>query len=264
MNFKKLFRNFSFSAFLLLEFGFAYGQKIAVVTVNLSKKTAGIAVPLHLNLEEITAVSDSIKLIETTGSKSREIPFQIENKSKRVLYWLTDANASIGKHTYEFIKSPAHITDHIHLVKDSGAITIVAAHKNLLRYNYKTVYPPAGVDTVFKRSGFIHPLWSPKGQRLTRIGAPDHYHHFGLWDPWTHVYFEGDTLDFWNLNEKQGTVRFASFTSLTSGPIYADFQVLQQHIAFKRHEPEKGKEKIALNELQSVRIYQPETNSDYY
>ncbi|MVN21750.1 hypothetical protein GO621_09395 [Mucilaginibacter sp. HMF7410] len=64
------------------------------------------------------------------------------------------------------------------------------------------------------------------------------------------------------MKEKQGTVRFANFTSLTSGAVYADFQVLQQHIAFKKQGPEK--EKVALNELQSVRIYQPATTADYY
>jgi hypothetical protein len=105
---------------------------------------------------------------------------------------------------------------------------------------------------------------APHGQRLTRIGAPDHYHHFGLWAPWTHTYFEGDTVDFWNLKEKQGTVRFANFTSLSEGPVYADFQALQQHVAFKRNGPEKGKEKTAINELQSVRVYQPKNNQDYY
>jgi hypothetical protein len=29
-----------------------------------------------------------------------------------------------------------------------------------------------------------------------RVQAPDHSHHYGLWNPWTKVLFEGDTVDF--------------------------------------------------------------------
>jgi hypothetical protein len=139
-------------------------------------------------------------------------------------------------------------------------MTITNKSANLLRYNYKTIYPPDGIDTVYKRSGFIHPLWSPRGQELTRINAPDHYHHWGLWNPWTKVLFEKDTVDFWNLKDKQGTVRFANFESNTSGNVFAGFKALHQHIVFKKD----GSEKIAINEVQSVKIYQPANAQNYY
>jgi hypothetical protein len=141
-----------------------------------------------------------------------------------------------------------------------GMLTINNNGKNILRYNYKTVYPPTGVDTVYRRSGFIHPLWSPRGQELTRINAPDHYHHWGLWNPWTQVLFEGDTVDFWNLAKKQGTVRFANFVSTTSGNVFAEYKALHQHVVFKKN----GDEKVALNEVQTVRVYQPGINQIYY
>jgi len=116
------------------------------------------------------------------------------------------------------------------------------------------------VDTVYRRSGFIHPLWSPRGQELTRINAPDHYHHWGLWNPWTHVLFEKDTVDFWNLAKKQGTVRFANFINAASGDVFAGFKALHQHVVFKKEDGEK----IAINEVQSVKIYQPANNQNYY
>ena len=40
---------------------------------------------------------------------------------------------------------------------------------------------------------------TPHGQVLTRIQPPDHYHHYGIWNPWTHTLFENDTVDFWNI-----------------------------------------------------------------
>ena len=128
----------------------------------------------------------------------------------------------------------------------------------MLNYHYETVYPPAGSDTAYKRSAFIHPLWTPHGQELTRIQPPDHYHHYGIWNPWTYVLFEGDTIDFWNLKDRKGTVRFAEFTKVVEGQIFGEYEALHHHIVFKKD----GREKIALNEWQKVRVYRP--NNDMY
>lgn len=135
----------------------------------------------------------------------------------------------------------------------NGAITISYDGRNLLRYNYQTVYPPAGIDTNYKRSGFIHPLWSPNGQELTRIQPPDHYHHYGIWNPWTHVLFEQDTVDFWNIGDKKGTVRFVKLISKKTEAFTSSFEVQHEHVAFKKD----GSEKIALTELQTITVHEP-------
>lgn len=94
-----------------------------------------------------------------------------------------------------------HKVGKMHLQIDS-MLTIQSGNTKLLKYQFNTVYPPAGIDTNFKRSGFIHPLYTPHGQVLTSIQPPDHYHHYGIWNPWTHTVFEKDTIDFWNLKKK--------------------------------------------------------------
>ncbi|WP_375436858.1 PmoA family protein [uncultured Hymenobacter sp.] len=213
-------------------------------------------------MDDITPLPASgLKLVEVQGNKRTSVPFQVEKGTKRVMHWLIDSeNAKTSKHTYELVKGAASpATDRVRLQDAQGSFTIGTGNRNLLRYNYKTVYPPAGVDTAYKRSGFIHPLWSPHGQELTRIQAPDHYHHYGIWNPWTHVLFEGDTVDFWNIRDRKGTVRFAKAVSTSAGPVYSEYQVLQEHVAFKKGGPEK----IALNEVQSVRVYQPK-DQEYY
>src|SRR5690606_20499884 len=95
-------------------------------------------------------------------------------------------------------------TDSLQLVIDS-ALTIFKNDQPLLTYHFKTAYPPPGQDSSYQRSGFIHPVYTLKGQQLTRIQPKDHYHHYGIWNPWTHTIFEGDTVDFWNLYKKEGT-----------------------------------------------------------
>ena len=148
----------------------------------------------------------------------------------------------------------------IELNDNNGILTFRAANKDLLSYQYKTVYPPAGQDTNYKRSGFIHPLYTLHGQELTRIQPPDHYHHYGIWNPWTHTLFENDTIDFWNIKGRTGTVRFAKFTSKITKTGFAEYTALQEHVVLKKD----GSEKIALNEWQTVKVYTPEKNKHYY
>lgn len=140
------------------------------------------------------------------------------------------------------------------------ALTISAGNQPLLTYQFNTVYPPAAQDTNYKRSGFIHPVYTPHGQVLTRIQPPDHYHHYGIWNPWTHTVFEKDTIDFWNIKGRTGTVRFVKFTSKISKPGFAEYTALQDHVVFKKD----GTEKIALHEWQTVRVSKPNANNDAY
>ena len=131
----------------------------------------------------------------------------------------------------------------VNMTIDSN-LTISAGGQKLLTYQFKTVYPPKGIDTNYKRSGFIHPLYTPHGQLLTNIQPKDHYHHYGIWNAWTHTFFEGDTVDFWNIKGHQGTVRFAKFTSKVNNDKYSEYTALQEHVVFKKD----GSEKVALNE----------------
>jgi hypothetical protein len=256
---KKIFLTIILSALMVA----GYCQKITLLEVDLSKSASLLDEPFSIDLDAITFLPDTaLSLVEIQGSKRIPIPFQIENKGRRTLSWIVKAgDEKVKKRTYELVKGAAvknNVT--VKAKVDDGTLTIQSNDSNLLRYQFKTVYPPAGIDTAFRRSAFIHPLWTPHGQPLTRIQAPDHYHHYGIWNPWTHVLFEGDTVDFWNLKGRKGTVRFGKFVSVTSGPVFAEFRALHEHVAFKKN----GAEKIALNEFQTVRVYGNEKNQDYY
>jgi len=215
-----------------------YAQKIATFEVQLDKPTNGLHVPAKADLDAATFLPDSVlSLVEVRGRGKLRVttPYQIETTDRRVLHWLVDPAAdNATKRVYELVMAaPVHSATII-AKNDSGALTIRSGNKNLLRYFYKTAYPPAKIDTNFKRSGFIHPLWTPHGQELTRIQPPDHYHHYGIWNAWTHVYFEKDTVDFWNIKGHQGTVRFAKFISVSEGPVYSEYQALHEHVVFKK------------------------------
>lgn len=238
----------------------ANAQRIATLQLT-TKGTEKYLIPVQTNLDAITFVADSVlQLTEITGGRKVMIPYQIETGNGRVMHWLVQPSKN-KKRVFELSKTAViRPTPVMQANLIDGELVLSAGKKSLLQYNYKTVYPPKGVDTAYKRSGFIHPLNTPNGQSLTRIQAPDHYHHYGLWNPWTRVLFEKDTVDFWNLKDRKGTVRFSGFGGVYAGDVFSGYTALHDHIAFQKN----GIEKIAINEIQTIKIYDPGGNSNYY
>lgn len=219
-----------------------------------------MATPVYIDLDPLTSVADSaLTLQEVNGNTKTQIPFQVENSYHRFIWWMVKSNSSSQKNrVFELLKSatpgknnPGSTAAALQLSDKDGALIISGKNKQILQYNYKVAYPPAGIDTVFRRSGFIHPLWSPAGNVLTRINPPDHYHHVGIWNPWTKVLFEGKVVDFWNLNKKEGTVRFSKFIEKVEGSVYGGFKALHEHVVLN-----KTPEKVAMNETWDIRAYQ--------
>jgi len=128
--------------------------------------------------------------------------------------------------------------------KNDQAITLSCDGDKIFSYQHALYPAPAGVDPAYKRSGFIHPLYSPSGRMLTRIQPKDHYHHYGIWGPWTKTHIEGKEVDFWNLAKRQGTVRFAELLSTRSVTDTGGFKVRQEHVQFL---PE-GTERVVIDE----------------
>jgi len=250
---------------LFLSFSFpilGLAQKIATLEVELPAVST-YAYPVSIPLDPITHEPDSLlTLVEVTSDASVEIPFQIDNMQGRTIYWIVKPTAG-GERVRSF-----EIHKKQHPMKSGGlsisqtdkALIIKKGDQDLWQYNHAIAYPPEGADPAYARSGFVHPMWSPSGKSLTRIQPPDHYHHYGLWNPWTRAEFKGETIDFWNLKEQQGTVRFANFVSKTQGPVFAGYKVLHEHLVLQnRDEPE-----VAMTEVQGTRIFAIDEEEDYY
>jgi hypothetical protein len=236
-----------------------FAQTSRIIKVKMDRPVNGMDIPVGIDLDEPSLRNTkTLQLNLQSGKEKTPVPIQISEGKRRILNWKIPAG---DKNEYIFELSESKSTEFkpVEAIKNDSTITMTANGKNLLRYYHATVNPPTGQDINYRRSGFIHPVWTPKGQELTRIQAPDHYHHYGIWNPWTHVEFEKDTVDFWNIKGKQGTVRFAKLISKSEGPVFSEFQVLHEHVVFKKD----GTEKVALNEIQTVRVFQPE-NDDYY
>jgi len=135
--------------------------------------------------------------------------------------------------------------------KVDGNLQLCINEKPVLHYRYEMTHPPEGVDSIFRKSGYIHPIITLKGDTLTRIQPPDHYHHYGLWGPWTHTRIDTTLVDFWNLGEGMGTVLFKEFKATDSDDLSLSFTASQEHIDLKT---EKNPH-IALKEELEVRLW---------
>ncbi len=135
------------------------------------------------------------------------------------------------------------------VLETDTSITLSVGDRSILTYHKADVRPPEGVDPIFTRSGFIHPVHSPSGAVVTGIHPDDHYHHLGLWHAWVECELDGENVDFWNLKEETGRVRYAKTLSLSSGSDFAGFTVMQEHVAFPGNQE---KERVILREIFTV------------
>jgi hypothetical protein len=120
-----------------------------------------------------------------------------------------------------------------------------------LQYNYAHLDPPPGADPAYGRTGgYIHPAYSPEGNVLTNIQPRDHYHHFGIWNPWTRVIYEGKQYDLWNIGDKKGTVRARTVEKTYCGEVFAGFTAILDHYIFN-----EKTEKAIMNEYWKVKVW---------
>jgi hypothetical protein len=241
--------------FIILLFALqVYGQEIARITVFAGNEDR-VDCPVGIHLDQIDYNQDQgeLFLLEVSDKAENRIHCQLDPGFSAKLWFILPGETPAGTERSFLLKQEVLQAESgsLHLEKRQGQLRVVSLEKPILDYQFKTMYPPEGINPLFKRSGFIHPLWSPGGQILTRIQAPDHYHHYGIWGPWTKTHIRGREVDFWNLLKGQGTVRFSSFLSQWEGPVFSGFKALQEHIDFGA----LGADQIAIREVLDVRVW---------
>lgn len=98
---------------------------------------------------------------------------------------------------------------------------------------------------------------------LTRIQPPDHYHHYGIWNPWTNTEFEGKEIDFWNLGDGEGTVRPESLPLKISGDVFGGFEAVLNHVDLNNASSPSG-EKVALKEKWEVKVWNADPENEVW
>lgn len=193
-----------------------------------------------------------LSLTEVKDGKTRPVPSQLVfDGDKVLLIWVMTGETKVGEsRIYTLLHKKSSGAVAMRVEDKNGAITLKKNGAKVISYVHKITMPPAGADPAYQRSGFIHPAYSPSGNVLTTIQPKDHYHHYGIWNPWTHLDYQGKIYDLWNLRDKQGTVRYEKTIEMKSGVMAAGFKVIHNHILFTS----QG-EKNVMNEEVDVKTY---------
>jgi len=234
-------------------------EELARIAVS-PTEGAGIT-PVAIPLDGVIFNTDNGRLaLFDASNPDREIPSQLEPGTIPKLWFMADHGGEalelvLRQVTNEQEHEKEQKLDAAARFETTNQVTTILMHgKPVLSYYHAEAEVPQGVDPVFSRSAFIHPLWSPGGEVLTRIQPDDHYHHYGIWNPWTSTTVEGvGDIDFWNLGSRQGRVRFGGYLAKEGGPVYAGIKVRQEHIAYTGIDRED--ELLAINELWDVRAW---------
>lgn len=199
-------------------------------------------------------------LTETTGGAERAVPVQVRDGR---LHWILDGSTPAGTRRTYALHAGEKPDAAVGMRDVDGGVHFLLGDTEVLTWHYAKAALPAGVDPLYSRGGFVHPLRSPGGGTLTRIQPSDHYHHYGLWSPWTHTAFRGREIDFWNLGDGEGTVASRGVRDATGGPVFGAVTADLAYLAFR--EPQDTTDPVrVLDETIDLRVYRrPEDGRGY-
>jgi len=244
-------RAMTFVSLVLLCAGWCAGARAEIITVRAAEydlENAVVFAPLPESL------ADEAALVLVDVERNAEIAAQVTDETPRQLVWQLQRPLRSGEsRSYRLTAAARSKSDSetVSVVNDDGAIWVTVDGKPVLVYNAATVRAPDGVDEVYNRSGYIHPVFSPEGQLVTDDFAPDHPHQHGLMYAWTNTIFAERKIDFWNQKQRQGTVEHAEIVRLRSGPVFGEFVVRLRHLDLTT--PDESR--TALRETWRVRVY---------
>jgi hypothetical protein len=114
--------------------------------------------------------------------------------------------------------------------RDISRVRVTVDGRPALTYVGEPLRLPAGVEDVYERGGYLHPVMTPSGRRVTEDYPPNHKHHHGIWAAWTRTTFAGRAPDFWNMGDRTGTVEFERLGRAWSGPLTAGFEARHRYM----------------------------------
>ncbi|SMO64103.1 PmoA family protein [Gracilimonas mengyeensis] len=186
---------------------------------------------------------------EMSGESGESMPLQVDDSGRG---WFILKNLSPGNmKTFKFSAEPVAIEGKVQSRTDENTITFLGDDQEVLSYYYRDNNPPAALDQRYKRGGYIHPVYSPNGVRLTNhLNTELHPHHLGIWSSWPKTEFQGRQPDFWNVHDNTGKVEADSLYEAWQGPVQGGFRATHRFIDLTTDTPV-----VALREEWQVRVY---------
>ncbi len=198
--------------------GVAFGD-VRVEYDDASGAAGATGAPVSLKLDLPDALKDAAsngQLLLTESGAATPVPAQYEGGR---LWWMMPEGKP-GKRVFALTAGSSR-EDAMTFRERDGAFTCMDGAAPVLCYNFKTVPVPPGVAGKYAvaRSNYVHPIYGPDGEVLTKDFSKDHPHHRGLYWAWPEVMWKGEKRD---LHALQGVIaRPAKIVRNESGPVLA-------------------------------------------
>lgn len=144
---------------------------------------------------------------------------------------------------------------------DQNTITYRDDQNSVLSFYHDENNPPEQMEEVYKRAGYIHPVFSPQGVPLTNHLDPAvHPHHYGIWAAWTNTEFMGRNPDFWNIQDRTARVTHAdTLDDRWTGAVHGGLKTKNYYVDLSSSVPI-----VALNEQWELRVYNTPQAGNYH
>ncbi|WP_437203672.1 PmoA family protein [Planctomicrobium sp. SH664] len=203
--------------------------------------------PVEASLPESLANAAALQLRDLESGQL--IPVQLVEKGKAA--FLLGELAAQGTRRYDLRAAPAgaeSFPNRVTVQEQGGTLRMEIDGRPALSYHIDVVPAPAEADPRYRRSGHIHPVFTPQGKLVTDEMPPDHYHQHALFNAWVNTTYDGEHVDFWNQAKGEGTVEHREVLGMTSGPVLGSFQCRLAAIQFLK----EGAPRDILDEVWSV------------
>lgn len=123
------------------------------------------------------------------------------------------------------------VAQSLRVAETDEQLTVLDGESVVLVYNKTSPSAPRGIDAIYERSGFLHPVCTPSGKVVTAMFPFDHAHQQGIFSAWVKTKHRGKEIDFWNLAKGTGRVLHRRVISHFEEKVRAGFEVEMIHRA---------------------------------
>ncbi|RYE53690.1 MAG: hypothetical protein EOP48_13870 [Sphingobacteriales bacterium] len=112
----------------------------------------------------------------------------------------------------------------IQVLRTPAEIKFSIKNKQVIGFQTGNRQVPDGIEPVYLRGGYIHPVLSPSGLQVSDDFPLNHKHHHGVWTAWTKTRFEGRSPDFWNMADNTGTIVLEKINEVNDGIVFGSLK----------------------------------------
>jgi Methane oxygenase PmoA len=230
--------------FLLIVPGYIHSQQSFLINFNAGKYQRD-STPVWVHLPSPAPAAKSWILIDQ--KTKRKIPAQLIDSITLVFIPKEKIPAGTKRTWLLTTVSSLQLKKPVKIQVQKDGLLVKVNNKPLLLYHTKEAMPPPDSPLYFRRSGFIHPLYSPSGKILTDDFPVAHIHQHGIFMTWPNTLFRKELLDFWNQQLQTGTVEHVEILKITQGSVVSQLRLKLRHKSLKYGE--------VISEIWTLTIY---------